>query len=139
MGSQFVTARILLDTHILVWWRTDRARLEPAQAQVMSELEERGEPVAISAITLWELAKMVHRGRLSIERPLGAWLQEIEDNPLIRIVPITAAISVLSAQLEEGFHKDPADHIIVATARYFGVPLITADSRIRSWGRVRTI
>ncbi len=55
----------LLDTHILIWWRQGSGKLSKPQAQLLAELERRGEPAFISAITLWELAKMVERGRLA--------------------------------------------------------------------------
>lgn len=79
---------------------------------------------------------MVERGRLDIDRPLDLWLAEVESHPLISVLHITARIAAESVRLGEDFHNDPADQIIVATARCFGLRLITADERIRSWGRV---
>jgi PIN domain nuclease of toxin-antitoxin system len=126
----------ILDTHILIWWRSDPARLSRAQARVLSDLERRGRPSAISAITLWELAKMVELGRRRINMPLDAWLEEVETNPLVTVLPITARIAAESVQLGSDFHRDLANQIIVATARCHGLRLLTADERIRRWGRV---
>ena len=126
----------LLDTHILVWWRSSPHRLGKANARRLTELERRGEALGISAITLWELAKMVERGRLEIDQPLDLWLEEIESHPLVSVLPITARIAAESVRLGDDFHKDPADQIIVATARCLGLRLITADERIRRWGKV---
>jgi PIN domain nuclease of toxin-antitoxin system len=127
---------LLLDTHILLWWRTDPEQLAKSHERWLADIEARGEPAGISAITLWELAKMVARGRLEIERPLDVWLQELENHPLVRVFPLSASIVAESVRLGDGFHKDPADQIIVATALCHGLRLITADQRILRWGKV---
>jgi len=127
---------VLLDTHILIWWRLGGGQLTRPQAQLLAELEKRGESAFISAITLWELGKMVEHGRLQIGQPLDLWLEEIENHPFITVVPITSRIVAESVALGEDFHKDPADQIIVATARCLGLRLITADERIHRWGKV---
>jgi PIN domain nuclease of toxin-antitoxin system len=130
---------VLLDTHILLWWRSDAGGLTPTQRRTLQELERKGSPVAISAITLWELANLVACGRRRITVPLDAWLEELENHPLIAVLPLTARVVADSVQLGADFHKDPADRIIVATARCHGLRLMTADQRIRRWGRVPLI
>ena len=127
---------VLLDTHILVWWRVDPTRLSKPQASLLLEMEDRREPVAISAITLREIAWMVASGRLEIAISLDAWMDEIETNPFLMIIPITPGIAVESVRLGAGFPRDPADQIIVATARRHGLRLMTADDKIRRWGKV---
>jgi PIN domain nuclease of toxin-antitoxin system len=129
----------VLDTHILVWWRIDPAKLSGAQGELLVALERQGEPLSISAISLWELAKMVECRRLQIDRPLDMWLAELENHPLIRVLPITAQIAAESVQLGEDFHRDPADQIIVATARCLNRRLLTGDERIRRWGKVMVL
>ncbi len=126
---------VLLDTHILVWWRLNPGRLTKVQAHTLLELESRGEAMALSAISLWELAKTFERGRLEIPAPLELWLEEIETHPLIKILPLTARIVAESIRLGKDFHNDTADQIIVATARCHGLRLVTADERIRRWGK----
>ncbi len=126
----------LLDTHILIWWRQGSGKLSKPQAQLLAELERRGEPAFISAITLWELAKMVERGRLDIDQPLDLWLEEIENHPLTTVVPITPRIVAESVALGENFQRGFAGQIIVATARCLGLRLLTADERIHRWGKV---
>lgn len=111
-------------------------QLPKSDEQWLADIEARGEPAGISAITLWELAKMVARGRLEIERPLDVWLEELENHPLICVYPVSARIAAESVRLGQDFHKDPADQIIVATALCHGLRLITADQRIRRWGKV---
>jgi PIN domain nuclease of toxin-antitoxin system len=127
---------ILLDTHILIWWRLDSRHLSRGQVQILQDLENRQEPIAVSAITLWEIAILSARGRIEIAGSLEAWLREIEGHALIEVLPLTARIAAESVRLGPDFHRDPADQIIVATARLHGLSLMTADERIRSWGKV---
>lgn len=129
----------LLDTHILFWWRMDFSRLSRAQAQILDELEERDQPAGLSAISLRELAQMIHRGRAVVDMQLDAWLDSIDSHPLLSIFPLTAQIAAESVRLGDDFPNDPADQIIVATARCHNLTLITADERIRKWGQVRFV
>ena len=127
---------VLLDTHILLWWRLEPERLSQRQVTTLEHLERSRQPVAISAITLWELANLEHLGRIGVAGPVEQWLEEIERNPLVEVLPLTARIVFESVGLGEDFHRDPADRIIVATARCHGLQLMTADRRIRQWGKV---
>jgi PIN domain nuclease of toxin-antitoxin system len=127
---------ILLDTHILIWWRMDSQRLDRSQARRLQDLENRQKPIAISAITLWEIAMLAARGRIDFAEPPDIWLEELEGHPLIEVMPVTARIAAESVRLGPDFHNDPADQIIVATARLHGLQLMTADKRIRAWGKV---
>lgn len=127
---------ILLDTHILIWWRLDSRRLSRDRVRRLQDLESRQEPVAISAISLWEIAMLSARGRIEIAEPLDVWLGEIEGHALIEVLPLTARIAAESVRLGPDFHNDPADQLIVATARVLGLPLMTADERIHRWGKV---
>jgi len=130
---------ILLDTHILIWWRLDSRRLSRDQIRILPDSENRGQPVAISAITLWEMAMLAARGRIGIGESLGGWLEEIESHPLVVVLPLTARIAAESVRLGPDFHNDPADQLIVATARLHGLHLMTGDERIRVWGKVPII
>ena len=130
---------VLLDTHILIWWQSDQGRLSRTQLQALEELEARNLPVAVSGITLWEAALLVERGRLEIAGPLDTWLEEVQSHPLVEVLPITARIATESVRLGRGCPRDPADQIIVATARCHGLRLMTADAQIRRWGKVPLI
>ena len=129
----------LLDTHILLWWRTEFRQLSKAQVRVLQKLEEQGQPVGLSAVSLREFAMMIQRRRISVDVPLDAWLNSIESHPLITILPLTAQIAAESVRLGDDFPQNPADQIIVATARCHGLTLITSDQGIRKWGKVNLV
>jgi PIN domain nuclease of toxin-antitoxin system len=129
-------SEMLLDTHVLIWWRLDSSRLGRSWIRRLQALENRQKPVAISAITLWEIAMLAARGRIEMVEPADVWIEEIEGHPLIEVLSLTARIAAESVRLGPDFHNDPADQIIVATARIHGLPLMTADERIRKWGKV---
>jgi PIN domain nuclease of toxin-antitoxin system len=128
-----------LDTHILLWSRWFPTKLSQKHSQALRDLDTRGESFALSAISLWELAKMTALGRLEIDISLDAWLDEIENDPHLEVLPISARVALESTRLGAGFHRDPADQIIVATARCHALTLLTADERIRRWGKVPII
>ncbi len=131
--------KAILDTHILLFWRSDPGRLTGAQRELLESIENSGGRFVISAITLWELAKLVEHDKITITRPLDLFLGEIEDHPRIEVTPLTGRILAESIQLGNGFHKDPADQMIAATARCLGFPLVTQDERIRDWGGVAVV
>ena len=127
--------RAVLDTHILLWWRQATLdRLSVPQQRLLERLDQEGEFV-ISVITLWEIAKLMEGGRLTISQPLDLWLLDLEQHPRLRVEPLSSRIIATSATLQN-FHRDPADQIIVATAHCLGLPLVTSDDRIRKWGGV---
>jgi PIN domain nuclease of toxin-antitoxin system len=131
--------KFILDTHTLVWWlRNEPGMLTKAQLHVLAECERSREPVAISAISLWELAMMIERKKLLVTSSLNEWLDELESHPLLTILPLTASIAAESVRLD-GLHKDPADQIIVASARQHDLTLVTVDGRIRKWGHVKVL
>ena len=129
----------ILDTHILLFWRSDPGRLTRVQRELLESIEKSGGRFVISAITLWELAKLVEYEKITITRPLDIFLGEIKDHPRIEVTPLTGRILAESIQLGNGFHKDPADQMIAATARCLGFPLVTQDQRICDWGGVAVV
>ena len=124
---------IVVDTHVLVWLAADDVRLgEAARASISAEATEGG--LLVSAITPWEIAMLAHKGRLLLGRETGAWIEAALALPGIRLEPITPAIAVDSVRLPGTLHPDPADRLIIATARHAGVPLLTADMAILAYG-----
>ena len=96
--------------------------------------------MGVAAITLWEIAKAVELRRLQFDQDLGVILRGIEQHPLLRVIRLDAHVARDSAILGAGMKgSDPADQMIVATARVHGLSLVTADDRIRKSGLVPVI
>ena len=130
--------RALLDTHILVLWVSSPELLSPAQRHAL-DAASGAFPVMVSDISLWEIATLVSLGRLALDRPLREWLERAAAPPLVRRLGISPAVAAAVADLPDTFHRDPADRIIVATARVMGAALLTSDARIRDAGIVQTV
>ena len=128
---------ILLDTHIWVWWVHGDPQLPPQLAEIIKREEPGG--IGISAISCWEVAKLVERGRLELPHSIGEWMSKALNYPGMRLLPLSPAISIESTRLPGAFHKYPADQIIVATARVFGYGLVTMDRAIRSYPHVELL
>lgn len=122
----------LLDTHVLVWWYVDDPALPPEFRRTLERLESVGQSAAVSAISLWEIAKLAERGRIALTVALDELLEQIELDPLFQVLPITGRIAAESTRLGPAFPRDPADQLIAATARCHGLKLMTADEQIRS-------
>ncbi len=129
---------IVLDTHTLFWWVSDPRELSSDAAAAIAAERPDGE-VLISSITAWEIAMLVARGRLGLSMDIGAWLALVEEIDEVRFIPVDNLIAVDAVALPGEFHKDPADRLIVATARTLGAPIVTADEKIRDYAHVRTI
>ncbi len=130
---------IVLDTHALVWWVNGDAQLSSPANSAIEDALANGDQVLVSAISAWELAMLVQRGRIDIAMGLDEWLRAVASIDGVSLVPITAQVAAQSANLPGEFHKDPADRMIVALAREQNVPLVTADQRIQSYPHVRWI
>jgi len=128
---------IVLDTHIWVWWVHDETKLTNAQLEIIKANENDG--IGISAISLWEIAKLVERKRLILPCPTLEWFRQALSYPGVRILDLTPEIALESTQLPGEFHRDPADQIIVATARLKDCPLITSDEKIIHYSHVESI
>jgi len=129
---------IVLDTHALVWWVTGDPTLSK-KAKVAIECELAGGEIIVSAICAWEIAVLVEREKLVLSMDVGSWLAKVSTIESVRIVPIDTETAVKSVDLPGDFHKDPADRMIVATARKFAAPLVTKDEKIRAYAHVKTI
>jgi PIN domain nuclease of toxin-antitoxin system len=138
MNSDSLTP-ILLDTHYWIWlqagaWRefsaSERKAINQAGADGL---------LLVSVISVWEVGLLEVKGRISLDRPCEEWVREALSTPGLSLAPLTPAIALASTRLPEPFHGDPADRIIVATAREMGVRLATRDSKIRAYGRKRHV
>jgi len=128
---------ILLDTHVWVWWVHGNPRLPEEQRKMLDSRTDEG--IGVSAISCWEVAKLVERGRLSFPQDVGDWLDIALAYPGVRLVELTPRISVESTRLPQPFHQDPADQILVATARVHDCSLATADDKILKYSHVQTL
>ncbi len=127
---------ILLDTHILVWIETDERKLSRvAEAAVRRSRHASG--LAISAISLIEIASLVRRGRLDIQSTVESTIDRLTAG--LTVLPITREIAALTTYFPDDFPNDPSDRIIAATARSENLTLITADEKIRGCPLVKTI
>ncbi len=131
--------KLLLDTHILLWWLTGEGPLQRSQVAALETAEAHDEQLGIAAITLWEIAKLCEHGRIVLSTTPDALLELIEAHTRITVVPLDGRIALESTRLGPRFHRDPADQLIAATARVHGLRLVTADERIRSSGAVTVV
>jgi PIN domain nuclease of toxin-antitoxin system len=128
---------ILVDTHIWIWWVLDVPRLSPAHRLVVEA--HQSDAIGVSVISCWEVAKLVQIGRLILPLPVGEWMEAALAYPGVRLIELTPRIAVASTLLPGEFHRDPADQIIVATARQYDCELVTVDESILNYPHVRTI
>ncbi|MBP7963307.1 MAG: type II toxin-antitoxin system VapC family toxin [Caldilineaceae bacterium] len=128
---------IVLDTHIWVWWIHNDARLTDKQRTMIQNSEDQG--LGISIISCWEVAKLVELKKLTLHYPIDEWLDTALSYPGVRLLPLTLEIALESTRLPGTFHRDPADQIIVATARLHDCPLLTIDTKILNYPHVRLL
>lgn len=127
---------ILLDTHVLVWAVAETKRLsKPALAAIRKGSAEGG--LAIAAISLWELAMLLSRGRIQAYGTIDASISLLTERTIIK--PITPEIAAIATQFPVDFPQDPADRLIAATAKSEGLTLITRDEKIRMSPLLHTI
>jgi len=112
--------------------------LTPQQAICLGDYEK-NKPFGVSDITLAEIGCLVAAGRIHLARDLKTWLQQATAAPLVRLQRLTPAVIAEIANLPEGFHRDPADRIIVASARLENATLLTCDRKIIDSGAVATL
>lgn len=128
---------ILVDTHVVLWLAFEQNRLSKKARASIDRAREKGEGLAISDITLLELAILAGKGRVRLAIGLESFLREVEARFVV--LPITGRACARAVALALNYPKDPADRIIAATALVEGLPLLTADREIRRSKAVHTI
>lgn len=128
---------IILDTHAWVWWVHDEARLSPNQQDAIASNET--DVIGVSATPCWEIAKLAQKGRLELPLELTDWMKTALAYPGVRLIDLSPEIAIASTRLPDGFRSDPADQIIVATARAYDCSLVTSDHKIADYPHVDTI
>jgi PIN domain nuclease of toxin-antitoxin system len=125
---------LLLDTHCWIWMQTSSTEhLSRTARRAIEAAAGRGE-LLLSAISVWELGMLEVKGRIQLRLPCLEWVRAALDSPGLSVMPLTPEIAIDSSRLPGEFHGDPADRIIVATARSAGARLLTADRRILDYG-----
>ena len=126
---------IVVDTHAWVWWLTKPDKVGRKAARAI----EKADHVGVPAICVWEVATKAQMGRLKFDRPYDLWIDEaLTQDPRIELLHLLPRISIDAVRLSWG-HRDPADRMIVATARAHDAALVTADQQMRESGLVRCI
>lgn len=131
----------LLDTHVLIWWvNGDLERLsETARAAIDQACTNATQPLLVSAISCWEVAMLVQRGRLGLRLPCERWFELVASLSTVRLLALEPLVALAATSLPGTFHPDPADRVLVAQARTLDIPLITADAKIRDYPHVQTL
>jgi len=120
---------LLLDTHIVVRWLSDSRKLSREQLRVLEAAVRRAEPLAISCMSLLEIAVLASDNKLRLRGSLAEFFAALEENPVFTILPLTYEIASEVSAIGDGL-RDPADRAIVATARVHKLRLVTSDQRI---------
>jgi PIN domain nuclease of toxin-antitoxin system len=128
---------ILVDTHIVLWLTSEPERLSNRAKDVIDEARRDGTGLAISAMTMVEIATLFGRRRFQLAMSLESFLDELERRFVV--LPINGRVCARMLSLPAGYPKDPADRVIGATALVEGMGLVTADREIRRAKVVRTI
>ena len=128
---------IILDTHIWIKWVLDESQLPSVFCDKIRDHETDG--LGVSVISCWEVAKLIELKRLSFEIDVHDWINQALSYPGIQLIEFSPRIAVESTQLPGEFHRDPADQIIVATARVHDCPLLTMDKKILDYKHVKFI
>jgi PIN domain nuclease of toxin-antitoxin system len=126
---------ILLDTHVFLWIMMDSEELTEDSRTFIQSLLNDHKTIYLSAISVWEIAMLHSKNRIHLTLPVGQWITQALQAPCIELLPLTPDISIESTVLPGTLHADPADRIIVATARIHNHPLLTRDSKILNYAK----
>jgi len=129
-------AIIVLDTHRWVWGVDNNARLTQKHQDWIQQYQSQG--LGVSIISCWEVAKLVELGTLTLSLAVDEWLAAALADPAVQQLELTIPIIIQSTKLT-GFHRHPADQLIVATAKIHGCPVLTADAKILAYPQEQTL
>ncbi len=135
MGSAAV---VVLDTHAWVWLVDRPDRIPPRARRLIEEAGQEAN-VYVSSISVWEVFMLAERNRLELRIPVDQWVRRNEELSFLRFHPVDNRIAGSSVQLPSFPHQDPADRMIVATARSLGATLITRDRRMLDYSGVQAL
>lgn len=130
---------LLLDTHYWIWLQSGaKSPLTPKIVRIVEQAADRGN-ILLSVISVWELGVLEAKGRVRLQSPCDQWVREALATPGLSLAPLTPEIALESNRLPGLFHGDPADRVIVATARSLGARLLTRDRKMIEYGRQRHV
>ncbi len=133
------TSPLLIDTHYWIWLQAgSRDRLTASNLEIVRAASIDGN-LLLSAMSVWELGMLESKDRVQLHMSCAQWVQEALAMPGLTLAPFTPAIAIESTHLPGDFHGDPADRIIVATARVMNARLLTSDKNIRAYARQRHV
>lgn len=128
--------KYLLDTHVWIWMMDYPEKLPK---KVRAALRKETGSLTLSLMSVWEIAKLVQKGRIDLNMPLERWVYNALDSNLVCKINLDERVAIESTRLPGSFHNDPADQIIVATARVHNLTLVTADRKILAYRHVKTL
>ncbi len=128
----------LLDTHTWIWWNMNPQKLSLKVKELIGNSSSYAE-ILLSAISPWEFCKLLEKKRVGISCDPEDWIKIALDMPKLRLIPLSPVLSYRSTVLPQPFHNDPADQIIVATAREENATILTKDEKILAYENVRSL
>jgi len=128
--------KYLLDTHVWIWMMDCPEKLPK---KVRTAFRKEAGPLAVSLMSVWEVAKLVQKSRIDLNMPLERWVYNALDSSLICKINLDERVAIESTRLPGDFHNDPAEQILVATARVHRLTLVTADRKILTYSHVKTL
>jgi len=129
---------IVLDTHAWIWFVSNSELLSEKAGKAADDAKKKRR-IFVSSISVWEVALLTAKGRLSLTTDVSDWIAKSEMLPFVRFIPVNNGIALKSVNLPQPIHNDPADRIIIATAMITGFPLVTKDQKISDYPYVQTI
>jgi PIN domain nuclease of toxin-antitoxin system len=126
---------IVLDTHVWLWWAAQPERLSTAARRAIDDADR----IGVSTLSAWEVAMLVVRRRIELDRDIGMWVRQALAAPRVEALEPSPQAAIAAALLEpDVFPGDPVDRMIYATARELGAKLVTRDRAIRAYDK-RTV
>ncbi len=129
---------ILLDTHTWIWWLAEPQKLSKQGREIIQRAEKKSE-IGIAAISCWEVAMLVARGRIGFAMDVETWIEKSLSLPQVRLLDLTPKIAILSTRLTGNPPANPADRILIATAQVHACPLVTRDLEIQHYPHVESL
>ncbi len=129
--------RYLLDTHVWIWSLESGDNLPAKVRRLLGDASNL--PFGLSAISPWEAVKKEAMGKLKLSTPIRSWLTKAVSEPFVSLLPLTVDVAFEANHLPGEFHRDPADQIIIATARIHGLTLVTCDAKMLEYRHVKTV